>query len=95
MPSPDEQYYRDDHLYVDLRQQLVMLDGEPANSIEGGLACLNRGTNFDWCHACPTHLPRTPKGCRPIMWLPVTAFLPSLNRPDADVENRQELMKRV
>ena len=28
MPSVDEQYYRDDHLYVDLRQQLVMLDGE-------------------------------------------------------------------
>ena len=28
MPSLDEQYYRDDHLYVNLRQQLVMLDGE-------------------------------------------------------------------
>ena len=28
MLSLDEQYYRDGHLYVDLRQQLVMLDGE-------------------------------------------------------------------
>ena len=27
MPSLDEQFYRDEHLFVHLRQQVVMLDG--------------------------------------------------------------------
>jgi DNA-binding response OmpR family regulator len=29
VPSLDQPFYRDEHLFVDLRQQVVILDGEP------------------------------------------------------------------
>jgi hypothetical protein len=28
LPSPNQQFYRDEHLFVDLRDQVVMLDSE-------------------------------------------------------------------